>query len=227
MFFPVPVKFRDGREFEAIPVVNGVLVALNVIVFCLGWRPYVGPGSGLFSVLTYSFGHADLWHLAGNMLALLVFGTPVNRRLGNGWYLLGYLGSAIFLGILAKLFCNGFLIGASGAIFAVISIALLLFPSALIDIWYFALFPMTLLIGLFSRPKHFVFWFIRWDMFEIRAWWGLFLVPFLELWGLFWTGWNWTNLGHLLGLLCGVGVVLLLPERISMNRARRSVFSGA
>lgn len=227
MFFPVPVKFRDGREFDAIPVVNGVLVALNVIVFSLGWHPCVGPGTGLFSILTYSFGHADLWHLAGNMLALLVFGTPVNRRLGNGWYLLSYLGSAIFLGFLAKLFCHGLLIGASGAIFSVIAIALLLFPAALIDIWYFALFPFTIIAGLFSRPKHWVFWFIRWDTFEIRAWWGLFLVPFLELWGLFWTGWNWTNLGHLLGLLCGVGVVLLLPVRISMNRARRSVFSGA
>ena len=46
-----------------------------------------------------AFGHADLWHLAGNMLTLLVFGTPVNRRLGNGWYLVAYMGSAISLGL--------------------------------------------------------------------------------------------------------------------------------
>jgi membrane associated rhomboid family serine protease len=227
MFIPLPIKFKDGREFQSIPVVNGLLVAANVVVFCLGWHPAVGPGTGLFSILTYAFGHVDLWHLAGNMLALLVFGTPVNRRLGNGWYLLAYLGSAMALGLFARLFAPGGLIGASGAIFSVIAIALMLFPSALIEIFYFALFPVTLLVSLLSRPKHWVFWFIRWDTFEIRAWYGLFLVPFLEFWDLFWCGWNWTNLGHLFGLLCAVGVVLLLPTRISMNKSSRSAFSRA
>lgn len=227
MFFPVPIKLRDGREFDTIPVVNGLLIVLNVLVFCLGWQPYVGPGTGFFSIGTYAFGHAGIWHLAGNMLALLVFGTPVNRRLGNGWYLLAYLGSALTLGVFARLFCPGPLIGASGAIFAVIAIALLLMPSALIEIFYFALFPVTLLIGLIRRPQHWVFWFIRWDRFELRAWWGLFLVPFLEIWGLFWGGWNWTNLGHLFGLCCGIAVVLLLPTSISMKRRSRSAFTEA
>ncbi len=228
MFIPIPIRLQDGRDFHAIPVVNGLLLVINVLVFWMGWHPFVGPGTGIFSILTYAFGHADLWHLVGNMLVLLVFGTPVNRRLGNGWYLMAYLGSALFLGLFARVFSNGDIsIGASGAIFAIIAIACILLPSALITIWYFALFPFTLLLGLFHRPKHWVFWFIRWDTFEIRAWWGLFLVPFLELWGLFWTGWNWTNLGHLFGLPCGVGVVLLLPTKISMNRASRSVFSGA
>lgn len=223
MFIPIPVRLRDGREFHSIPVANGLLVVLNVMFFCLGWHPYVGPGTGLFSVMTYAFGHAHVWHLAGNMLALLVFGTPVNRRVGNGWYLTSYLGSALVIGIAARILAPAGLIGASGAIFAVIAMALILMPSAMIRIWYFALFPLTLIVGLFLRPQHWVFWFIRWDEFEIRAWWGLFLVPFLELWGLFWCGWNWTNLGHLFGLVCGVAFVLLLPARISMRP--RSAFS--
>lgn len=227
MFFPLPIRFRDGRDFHAIPVANGLLVVANVLFFCLGWQPVVGPGTGLFSVITYAFGHADVWHLAGNMLTLLVFGTAVNRRLGNGWYLLAYLGSALLLGLFARLFSSGHLIGASGAIFAVIAIALMLLPSAIIEIWYFALFPVTILLGLIHRPKHWVFWFIRWDSLDLRAWWGLFLVPFLELWSLFWCGWNWTNLGHLFGLVCGVGVVLLLPTRISMNRSSQTAFSRA
>jgi hypothetical protein len=96
-------------------------------------------------------------------------------------------------------------------------------PSALVDIAYFALFPATLLVGLFLRPEHWVYWFLRWGRFTVRAWWGLLLIPFLEIWSLFWNGWNWTNLGHLFGLLCGIAVVLLLPERISIGR-RRSVF---
>src|SRR5262245_18082030 len=102
MFIPIPIRFKDGREFDSIPVVTGLLVALNVLIFWLGWHPSVGPGTGLFSILTYAFGHANLWHLVGNMLALLVFGTPVNRRLGNGWYLVVYLGSALALGVFAR-----------------------------------------------------------------------------------------------------------------------------
>jgi membrane associated rhomboid family serine protease len=160
------------------------------------------------------------------MLALLVFGTPVNQRIGNGWYLLAYLGSVTILGIFARLFCTGYMIGASGAIFSMIAVALILLPSAIIEVFYFALFPVTLLVGLIQPPKHWVFWFIRWDRFEIRAWWGLFLVPFLEIVGLFWNGWNWTNLGHLMGLICGVAVVLLLPTQITMKRRARSVFSA-
>lgn len=218
MFIPIPVKLHDGREFHAIPVVNGILIVLNVLVFWLGWHPYVGPGTGLFSILGYSFGHADVWHLAGNMIALLVFGTPVNRRIGNGWYLLVYLGTAMAIGLFVRLFVSGNLLGASGAIFAVIAIAVILMPSAIIDIAYFALFPMTVIIGLLQPPQHWVFWFIRWDKFSLRAWWGLFFVPLLEFWGLFSHGLNWTNLGHLFGLACGVAAVLMMPTQITMNR---------
>ena len=225
MFVPIPVKLRDGREFETIPVVNGLLVVANVLAFWIGWHPVVGPGTGLLSILTYAFGHANVFHLIGNMLALLVFGTPVNRRLGNGWYLISYLGAAVTLGLFARIFSPGLLIGASGAIFAVIAIALLLMPSAMLEVYYFALFPVTLITGVLSPPKHWVFWFIRWDSFQLRVAWGLLLVPLLELWGLYWNGWNWTNLGHLFGLVCGVIIVLMLPTQITMKRRARSVFA--
>jgi membrane associated rhomboid family serine protease len=224
MFIPFPIRFHDGRAFHAIPVANGLLIALNVILFCFGYGDElsVGRGSGLFSIFTHAFGHVGVFHLVGNMLALLVFGTPVNRRLGNGFYLVVCFGTALALGVFAWLFCSGRLVGASGVVFAVIAIALMLFPSALIEVAYFALFPVTLLAGLLSRPKHWVFWFIRWDVFTVRAYWGLLLVPFLEFWGLFWSGWNWTNLGHLAGLLCGVIAVLLLPTTITLNRPYRT-----
>jgi membrane associated rhomboid family serine protease len=226
MFIPLPIRVRDGREYEPIPVVNGLLVAFNVLVFWLGWAAYfaVGPGTGLFSPLTYAFAHANVAHLAGNMLALLVFGTPVNRRLGNGWYCMAYFGSVLLLGLFARVGAPGMLLGASGAIFSMIAIALILMPSALVEIVYFALFPITLVVALFSRPEHWVFWLIRWGHFQVRAWWGLFLVPLLEIWGLIWNGWNWTNLAHLFGLLCGVAIVLLLPTRISLGR-KRSAFT--
>lgn len=225
MFIPAPVRLSDGRIYKSQPLVNGLLVALNVLIFWFGWHPYVGPGTGILSILTYSFGHANTAHLIGNMWALLVFGTPVNRRLGNGWYLIAYVGAAMALGLFARLFIYGNLIGASGAIFAVIAIALLLFPSAKVDVWYFTMFPTSLLVGLFLRPPHFAGWFIHWGLFQIKAYWGLLLVPLMEFAGLYWYGLNWTNLGHLTGLMLGVAIVLLLPSEITLGRRARSAFA--
>ena len=222
MFLLVPMSFsRPGSQTSgAIPWANTLLVIANVIVFWLGgpWNQPVGPGTGPFSVLMYGFSHAGIWHLVGNMWFLLIFGHAANRRLGNAAYLACYLGCIVAIGIFARIFIGAPLIGASGGISAVIVIALLLIPSAVLELGYFVLFPLSLLVGLLSRPKEPVHWFIRWDRFSIGALWCLLLVPLMEIWSLFWTGWNWTNLGHLIGMLCGVVAVLLLPTRISMRR---------
>lgn len=220
MFIPLPISVDDSRKWDTVPIVNPILVAVNVVVFFLGFSGAwaVGPGTGPFSVLTYAFAHVDALHLAANMWALLVFGNPVNRRLGNGYYLLGYFGVALALGLIARLFGGNYLLGASGAIFAVMAMCFLLIPAAKVKVWYFALLPITLLLGLVWRPNHWVFWLIRWDHFVLRAWWGLLLVPLIELWGLWGSGWNWTNLAHLYGLVLGIAFVLLLPPKVSMNR---------
>ena len=225
MFIPLPIKFHDGRDSESIPFANGLLIAVNALIFWFGWHPCVGPGTGFTSVITYAFGHAGLWHLAANMLTLLVFGTPVNRRLGNGWYLLVYLSTCLAIGILVKVLVPGQLLGASGAIFAIIAIAVILMPSAKIDIAYVASLPATLLVGLFSPPKHWAFWFLRWDQFSIRAWWGLFIIPLLEICGFISNGWNWTNLGHLCGLFFGLVAVLIMPKRLTMPTSRKAAYA--
>lgn len=220
MFFPLSIKLHDGRQFQVIPFANSLLVAVNVLVFCFGWHPYISRGANPIGILTYAFGHTDIGHLAFNLLTLLVFGSALNRRIGNKWYLATYLGSAIALGLFAWLFLPGPLIGASGAVFAVIAMTLMLLPLAFVEVFYFALFPVTIPIGIINTPTQWMYWFIRWDTFELRAWWCLVLVPLLELWGLLSHGWNWTNLGHMLGFFCGVFCVLILPTQISMNRAR-------
>jgi membrane associated rhomboid family serine protease len=225
MFFILPYRLRDHSSESTVPAANAILIALNVLLFSFGWSRNwaVGPGSSLLTIIGYGFAHASIWHLAGNMWTLLVFGNALNRRLGNGYYLSLYLGTILTLGLFARLFCNGYLVGASGAIFAVIAASVLLMPSKSIELCYFAIFPITILIGLFHRPAHWLQWIIRWDRFEARMFWGLVLVPFLEFWGLFWWGWNWTNLGHILGLICGVAIVLMLPAEVSMNRRQTSL----
>lgn len=227
MFFIFPVKIRDLSGRETIPWANAFLIAVNVMVFFLNgylhWPLVVGPGTGMLSIITYGFGHASALHLLGNMWVLWLVGNPVNRRLGDGYYLLAYLGTILALGVFARIFAPNPLIGSSGAVFAVIVIFLMLMPRALVRVSFVALFPFTLLVGLFFRPSHWLFWFIRWDSFDLRAWVGLLVVPVMEICGLWSWGWNWTNLGHLFGLLCGLIVVLSLPTRITIGRREAAV----
>lgn len=222
MFLLFPARVWDGTGRDTVPFVNSVLIAVNVIAFflcgpdCLSLA--VGHGTGFWTIITHAFAHYGMVHLAGNMWLLWLIGNPVNRRLGNGYYLLVYLGTALTLGLLGRLFCADKLLGASGAIYAVVMTFVMLMPAAVIQIVYGALFPLTLLIGWFARPAHWVYWFIRWDTFQVRAWVALVFVVALQFLALLLLGRNWTNGGHVLGLLCGLVAVLLLPTRITMGR---------
>lgn len=225
MFLPIPVALQGGRSVSVPPAANSVLIAVNVLLFCVGFsiRWGVAAGSSPETVLTHAFVHADLFHLLGNMWMLWVFGNGVNRRLGNGRYLCCYLGIAVAVGICGWILSDGLLVGSSGAIYGVIAIGALLLPAARVTIYYVALLPVTLILGLLMRPKHWLGWLIRWDHFDCRMLWAAAIVPLMEIWGL-WSWYrvghlNWTHLAHLLGFVFGVVLVAALPKRVSMNPA--------
>lgn len=80
----------------------------------------------VFPFFTYMFLHADIFHLTLNTLWLLVFGTPVARRIGTQpflalFFLTGILGALLHL----LLFPNSAvpMIGASGSISALMGAA--------------------------------------------------------------------------------------------------------
>lgn len=85
--------------------------------------------------VTYLFVHAGVLHLAANMLALYVFGTPVESRLGSRTFILYYLfcgiGAALVsLGMNALHLFGGAVIGASGAVLGVAVAFAMLWPEA-------------------------------------------------------------------------------------------------
>ncbi len=221
MFLPIPLEMKYPGARTNAPVANVVLIVLNALVFLFGWSWPVGPGTGPFSVLLYGFCHIGFWHLVLNMWVLWVFGNPVNRRLGNGLYVFVYLACLVAVGLFARLILPVGLVGASGAIFAVVTIALILMPAASVESAYLALFPLTLLLGLVRRPKYGLNWFLSWGIIAVPAWWCLLLIPLMELYSIFaraWTfGWvsSWTPGAHLLGVVCGIGVVLMLPAYVT------------
>ncbi|CCV11330.1 rhomboid family intramembrane serine protease [Mesorhizobium sp. STM 4661] len=99
------------------------------------------------SYITYSFLHADIFHLGGNMLFLWVFGDNVEDALGHIRYLIFYLLCAI-----AGAFFQGLvawdsqvpLIGASGAIAGVVAAYLILYPRVKVWVLAFARIPLRI-----------------------------------------------------------------------------------
>ncbi|HLC59662.1 MAG TPA: rhomboid family intramembrane serine protease, partial [archaeon] len=88
-----------------------------------------------WTIVTYLFIHADLIHLIFNIVFLLIAGLTIEQVLGKWNFLTIYFGSGLItllLDSVGRLFTNvSFstpLIGASGAIFGVITIAALLRP---------------------------------------------------------------------------------------------------
>jgi membrane associated rhomboid family serine protease len=128
------------------------LIAANVLVFALSLvspnLPYwlalnpVALLSGEFwQPVTYMFAHSGLSHLFFNMLGLLFFGTAVERSVGSREFVLYYFLTGILAGLfsfvvyLATGAMGAFLLGASGAVFALLLAYATIFPDSRIFIW--------------------------------------------------------------------------------------------
>ena len=88
------------------------------------------------TAISYSFLHADWWHLAGNMLFLWVFGDNVEDAMGHlkfiAFYLLAAIAAAYFHALMFPE-SDSPLIGASGAAAAVVAAYLMLHPK--VRVW--------------------------------------------------------------------------------------------
>ncbi|MGH2377539.1 MAG: rhomboid family intramembrane serine protease [Candidatus Limnocylindria bacterium] len=81
-------------------------------------------------LFTHQFLHAGWLHVLGNTLYLWIFGDNVEDRLGSGRMLLLYLASGALAAVGQGLVAAGPMVGASGAIAAVLGAYLVLSPGA-------------------------------------------------------------------------------------------------
>ncbi len=127
-----------------------VLIVLNILVFLINTlnpqsRIYLSlvpqlivQGGAYWEFITYMFVHASITHILFNMLGLFFFGFQVERRMGSSEFLLFYMLSGIGAGLVsfAVYILTGtysvILLGASGAIFAVLLAYATFFPDSLI-----------------------------------------------------------------------------------------------
>ena len=116
-------------------------------------------GRGL-RLLTALFLHADWVHLLGNLVFLLIFGLPAERVMGPWRFLLLFLLGGAVANLAAVLLIGAphrLIIGASGAVSAVIGAYLALFPRARLGLVLplglfleFVRAPASLLIGIWA-----------------------------------------------------------------------------
>src|SRR3989441_1987954 len=121
------------RMYGMTPWVRRLLVA-NLLVFLLQKTVFLHLAAELgfaplqalthpWTLVTYMFLHGGVAHLAFNLLALYVFGPPVEERLGGrafiGYYLLCGIGGAALSYLMMLVVPVRMVIGASGAILGV------------------------------------------------------------------------------------------------------------
>jgi membrane associated rhomboid family serine protease len=158
LFIPI----RTDSPIRRGPSVNRLLIALNVAAFVftdLG-RDWLGPALGEIlktrlmldprnlepiQFFTYQFLHGDFIHLLGNMVFLWVFGNSVNSKMGNLAYLLFYLAGGVFAGVGFSIGGDSPCMGASGAVAAVTTAYLVLFPMSEITTFYWIFFYVGLM----------------------------------------------------------------------------------
>lgn len=194
------------------------LIGINVLVFLIAPRislfsgqlslinlfplntNLIRGGLGYWGVFTYMFAHGSFSHLFFNMLALLIFGPALEQRMGSWEFLIYYLLTGILVGFAALgvylwLGSNTILLGASGAIYAILLGFATYYPTAKIYIWGILPIRAPILVLVYTGIE--VFGILRQVFFM--------------------SGGNTSHLGHLFGLLFGF---LYLIIRIGVNPIR-------
>lgn len=170
----LPIK--DINPTRESTYVTKTLVAINVLVFLLtyfrpdfgqivyrwGAKPYfILHGEQVETIFTSMFLHANLLHIAGNMLYLWIFGDNIEDSFGHMNFLIFYFSSGIvgtYIHALTDPLSKLPGIGASGAISGVMGAYLIIFPTAnILTLIFLGYFITTITV----KAYFFVgFWFI-------------------------------------------------------------------
>jgi membrane associated rhomboid family serine protease len=194
------IPYNVDVPMQRWPIANWVLIGVTVVVSFMLWgseemliSAAVWPGDdfSITQLSTYLFAHADIFHLAGNMLFLFVFGNAVNAKLGHVLYLLLYTVAGVLAAVAWLATDEGVLIGASGAIMGVVGAFLVYYPRNDISVAY---------------------WFgcIAAGTFSLSSYWMILMYIAFDLWGVMRQGDGVAYISHLIGAGAGFGAAALL-----------------
>ena len=150
-FFRKPVRYKFYNATIALIVINFIIFLFRYIdpsvLGYLALTPILVIKKAFFlQVFTYMFVHANFTHIFLNMLALFIFGVPLERRLGSTEFLLFYFTVGLSAGLFT-LVVNWYsgiafipVVGASGAIYGLLLAYAALFPDSVLFI--FGILPL-------------------------------------------------------------------------------------
>ncbi len=143
-----------------LPVGIRNLLVVTVIVFILQMIPGVGGIIEMYGALVpplifkklqiwrlaaYMFLHGNPWHLLFNMLALWMFGVEIEQMWGTKRFLIFYALGGIGAGLVSFLMWHAVIIGASGAVLALLTVYAFYFPHR--RILMFFIFPVPVWVA--------------------------------------------------------------------------------
>ena len=149
------IPWNTDAPLYHFPIATIGLIVVNVAVFAATlnsedptpWMLAFGDGMHPAQWVTSVFMHAGFMHLLGNMIFLWGFGLVIEGKLGWWRFLIIYLGLGAFESAAAQLYMldgEGFALGASGAIYGLLAMALIWAPRN----------EMNCLVILGIRPFH-------------------------------------------------------------------------
>lgn len=202
---PAEFNIRPRR----LPVVTITIMLLCSALFLLmvnvpgvaSWAESLGAKSGrgslqtMFNLFSNLFVHAGWLHLLGNMYFLYVLGDNVEDVMGRRRYVLFFLGCGALAVIPHLLMGSGIMmVGASGAIAAVMGAYFVLFPHA----------EMTVMWNLFHVRVNARMWLGGWMAFQLFCLWG---DPTSVTTGIGWSA-------HVIGFIAGFAVTHLWRKQL-------------
>ena len=154
------IPLRDANPVRSVPIVNRLLLAINLVAwiyvvylsrqpgaleaffdrYSFDWVEFTGRiaagdlGLDTFvPLISHMFLHGGWLHVLGNMLYLWIFGDNIEDRFGSAQYLVFYLLCGIVAAIGQGLLSPSPMVGASGAIAGVLAAYLVMYPTARIS----------------------------------------------------------------------------------------------
>ena len=160
IFFRKPFKYTFFNATLLIIIINFLMYLLTYFMPHIKLYLSLNPAGVWYYKMywqpfSYMFIHGNISHIIFNMLALVFFGIATEKALGSIEFLLYYLLCGIlcgFISLFAYTFSgiNVLLMGASGAIFAVLLLYATAFPRTKIFIWGIIPVPAPILVLIYT-----------------------------------------------------------------------------
>jgi len=114
----------------------------------------------IWQFVTYMFVHVDTMHLFFNMYALFMFGMTLERSIGTREFLLFYFVTGVLGGVLSYVIylfagMNVALMGASGAVYALLFLTSVMYPHGRILLFFFIPMKMPVAVMVFMAIEVF------------------------------------------------------------------------